>query len=178
MTLQEQWGNQKLANGYELVNGVAMHEQNGDRFQIPHDVLKKQIRADHFVELRIDSSRFSVHPDAPEQCTCSLCDGEATNPILSHNQPATLVPLPNQDVPSRGWGEDFWVRVTERQDDYFRGLVDNPLAEARLHGLHLHSEILFHADHVLAVHPSHRQDMVMNMDEDDLRQLVEWLGTF
>ena len=67
MTLQEQLGNQKLANGYELVNGVAMHEQNGDRFQIPHDVLKKQIRADHFVELRIDSSRFSVHPDAPEQ---------------------------------------------------------------------------------------------------------------
>ena len=177
MTFHEQLSSQKLGNGYELVDGVAMHAENGDRFQIPHDVLKKQIGAGHFVEIRIDSPRFSVHPDAPEKCTCPVCDGEATKPILSHDQPATLWPLPEQDVPSRGWGEDFWVRVSAREDDVFHGVVDNPLVESRLHGLQFHDEIYFHVDHVLAVHPSHRQEMVLGMDEDDLRQLVEWLGT-
>ncbi len=47
---------------------------------------------------------------------------------------ATLLPLPKQNVPSRGWGEDFWVRVSEREGKFLKGTVDNPLYEARLHG--------------------------------------------
>lgn len=175
MTLEERFQQQTFGNGYELVDGVKMHEQNGDRFQIPHPVLKKHLAAGHFVEVRIDSSRFSVHPDAPEKCTCSSCNGEASNPILSHEQPASLVSVPEQNVPSRGWGEDFWVQIEERDDDTFSGTVDNTLYESRLHGLSRGDGILFDARHVLAVHPVHRQELVMSMDEDDLRQLAAWL---
>ena len=177
MNIREQFQQQRFANGYELVDGVAMHEQNGGRFQIPHPVLAKHIAESHFVELRIDSPRFSVHPDAPEKCTCSLCNEEAAKPVLSHQQPASLVTVPPQNVPSRGWGEDFWVQVIARDGELFRGVVDNPLYEARLHGLKMGDEICFEVRHVLAVHPIHRQEMVMSMDEHDLRQLVNWLGT-
>ncbi len=168
---------QTFGNGYEFVDGVAMHQENGDRFRIPHDVLKKHISVGHFVEVRIDSPRFSAHPDAPEKCMCSACNGEASKPILSHEQPATLVPLPPQDVPSRGWGEDFWVRITQRDGGLLRGSVDNPLYESRLHGVQQNDNVVLHINHVLAVHPSHRQQMVMKMDEADLRELVTWLGT-
>ena len=177
MDLQFQLAKQTFANGYELVNGVVMHHQNGMQFQIPHPVLKKHIAAGYFVEVRIDSARFSVHPDAPEQCVCESCKGVASKPVLSHEQPASLVPLPPQEVPSRGWGEDFWVKVVERRGDVIRGIVDNPLCEARLHEIQQGHEIFCHLDHVLAVHPIHRQEMVLAMDEADLRQLVEWLGT-
>lgn len=177
MPMQTEFDKQRFSNGYELVDGVAMHNENGGRFQIPHPLLKKYIAAGHFVELRIDSSRFSVHPDAPEKCTCASCQGEATKPILSHEQPATLVPLPAQNVPSRGWGEDFWVRIIERNGNWFRAIVDNRLYESRLHGLSHGNEVVFHTRHVLAVHPSHRQEMVLNMDQADLKQLVKWLGT-
>ena len=97
--------------------------------------------------------------------------------ILAHEQPATLLPLPPQQVPSRGWGEDFWVQVTDRQQGWFTAVVDNPLYEARLHGLELGSEVVFHEDHVLAVHGSHREELVLSMESDDLRQFVEWLGS-
>ncbi|MFY9256491.1 MAG: hypothetical protein WAO83_23760 [Fuerstiella sp.] len=173
----EQLTNQNFGNGYELVNGVAMHQQDGDRFQIPHPVLKKHIGAGHFVELRVDSPRFSMHPDAPERCMCSFCNGDASKPVLSHVQPASLVQLPHQSVPSRGWGEDFWAKVVEREGDVLRLIVDNPLYESRLHSISIGDEILCHVDHVLAIHPSHRQQMVLGMNEADLRQLVEWLGT-
>lgn len=177
MTIEEKFRVQTFGNGYELVDGVQMHEQNGDRFQIPHPVLKKHVAAGHFVEVRIDSPRFSVHPDAPEKCTCASCNGEASKPILSHEQPATLMPLPQQAVPSRGWGEDFWVRVVNRDGDFFEGVVDNPLYEARLHGLQQGADLVLHSNHILAVHPSHRQELVMNMDESDLKLLVKWLGS-
>ena len=144
--LAEQFAAQRFANGYELVDGVQMHAENGDHFQIPHPLLKKYIRADQFVELRIDSPRFSVHPDAPEQCTCPICEGEATKPILGHEHPATLVPLPLQQVPSRGWGEEFWVEVIERDDCWLRGRVDNHLYETKLHGLNEGDEIVFHLE--------------------------------
>lgn len=133
--LQQRLERQQFANGYALVNGVEMHAEYGDRFQIPHDVLKKHVRAGYFIELRIDSPRFSVHEDAPVKCTCPTCNGEATKPILRHDHPETLVKLPEQRVPSRGWGEDFWARVAEREGEYFAAVVDNPLYEARLHGL-------------------------------------------
>lgn len=168
---------QNFPNGYELVDGVVMHSQNPKHFRIPHPVLKKHVSVGHFVELRIDSPRFSVHPDAPEQCECPSCHGDASNPILSHDQPASLVPLAVQDVPSRGWGEDFWVQVLRSEDGLFKAVVDNPLYESRLHEVRLGDEIVFHSDHILAVHPTHRQEMVMGMNEADLKQLVQWLGT-
>jgi len=176
LTLHQRLAQQNFTNDYELVNGVAMHAENGDNFQIPHAVLKKHVGVGHFVELRIDSPRFSVHEDAVETCYCPTCNGEATKPILGHEHPATLLLLPKQDVPSRGWGEDFWVQITERDGEFFVGVVDNPLYEARLHELHQGDEIFFHEDHILAVHGSHREEMVLGMDGDDLKTLAQWLG--
>ena len=175
--LQQRLKNQRLANGYELVDGVAMHAENGERFQIPHAVLKKHVAVGHFVELRVDSPRFSVHEDAPVKCTCPTCNGEATKPILRHDHPATLVNLPQQEVPSRGWGEDFWVQITKREGDYFAARVDNPLYEARLHSLKEGVSLVFHANHILAVHPIHREAIVLGMDAADLKELATWLAS-
>ena len=175
--LAAQFRRQQFENGYELVNGVEMHALNGGRFQIPPPVVKRNVRPGFFVEVRIDSPRFSVHEDAPEKCTCASCNGEASKPILRHDHPSSLVPLPEQRVPSRGWGEDFWVLITDREEGYLAGVVDNPLVEARLHGLRLGDSIALREDHILAMHGSHRQDMVVGMSETDLRELVAWLGS-
>jgi hypothetical protein len=174
--LQQRLNRQRFANDYQLVDGVAMHAENGDRFQIPPDVIKKHIGINQFVELRIDSPRFSVHEDSLEKCYCSSCNGEATKPILRHDHPASLVPLPTQSVPSRGWGEDFWVRIVERSEKCFRAVVDNPLYESRLHGVRQEDEVLFHEDHILAVHDIHRRELVLEMDSVDMKELAEWLG--
>jgi len=176
-TLQQRFDNQKFPNGYELVNGVTMNAENSEHFHIPHPVLKKHVGVGHFVELRIDSPRFSVHEDAAEKCYCPTCLGEATKPILSHEQPASLVPIPKQNVPSRGWGEEFWAHVKERDGEFLVGVVDNLLYEARLHELHQGDEIIFHSDHILAVHGSHRQQIVLGMAEADLKTLAQWLGS-
>lgn len=86
------------------------------------------------------------------------------------------MPLPKQNVPFRGWGENFWVQITKRSGSYFRGVVDNPLVETRLHGLKHGSEIVFHEDHILAVHDIHRQELVVGMDVADLKELAQWVG--
>jgi hypothetical protein len=177
MTLEHEFGDQQFANGYELVDGVAMHAENGDQFQIPHDVLKRHVQAGYFVELRIDSPRFSVHEESVEKCYCTSCSGEASKPILSHNEPASLVPVPRQNVPSRGWGEDFWAQVTCREGPLFKAAVDNPLYESRLHELQQGGAVCFHEDHILAVHSSHRQDMVLGMDAGEIKMLARWLGS-
>ena len=177
MNLEQHFQSQQLANGYALANGVQMHAENPDNFQIPHSVLKMHVGVGHFVEVRIDSPRFSVHDDAVVKCYCPTCNGEATKPILSHDHPASLVPLPKQDVPSRGWGEDSWMRVSERDGKWFRGVVDNPLYEARLHELHQGDSIFFHEDHILAVHGSHRKEIVLEMDATELKTLAQWIGT-
>lgn len=174
--LQQQFSEQLFSNEYQLVNGVAMNVENPVNFLIPPDVIKRHVKPNQFVELRIDSPRFSVHEDAAEKCTCPSCNGELTKPILRHNHPASLVPLPMQNVPSRGWGEDFWVRITERCGGFLRGVVDNPLIEARLHGLYEGDEIVFHEDHILAVHDIHRQELVAAMDALDLKELTHWLS--
>ena len=176
MSLTDRYEKQTLANGYELVNGEIMHAENGDQFRIPPKVLKRHIGPGHFVELRIDSPRFSVHEDSAEICTCPSCHGSATKPILRHEQPATLFPLPEQEVPSRGWGEDFWVQVTERDGDALEARVDNPLVEARLHELRQDDVILFHEDHILAIHPLHRQELVSSMSVSEIKALAIWLG--
>ena len=175
-TLEQLFDDQHFANEYQLVNGVAMHTENPQNFHIPPEVIKRQVRPGQFIELRIDSPRFSVHEDAPEKCTCPSCNGDMTKPILRHDHPASLVPLPKQNVPSRGWGEDFWVRVVERSGILFRGIVDNPLVEARLHGLKQGDEIVFHEDHILAVHNNHWQELVAGMDVDALKELAQWVG--
>ena len=174
--LEQHFNDQQFANEYQLVNGVAMHAENPENFHVPPDVIKRHVRPGQFVELRIDSPRFSVHDDAAQKCTCPSCNGELTKPILRHDHPASLLPLPKQNIPSRGWGEDFWVKVSERCGDHLRGVVDNPLAEARLHGLNQGSEIFFHDDHILAVHNIHRQEIVAGMDEADLKVLTQWLA--
>jgi hypothetical protein len=168
---------QQFGNGYKLVNGVVMHQENGDNFRIPPDVIKRHVSNGQFVEVRIDSPRFSVHDDSLEKCSCPSCDGELTKPILRHENPASISQPPEQDVPSRGWGEDFWVRVTEREGQHLKGVVDNALVEARLHGLRLNSDIIFHEDHILAVHGSHRPQLLLSMDAADLKELAQWLGT-
>ncbi|WP_164104463.1 hypothetical protein [Candidatus Laterigemmans baculatus] len=175
--LEQRFERQQFANDYVLANGVALHAENGDRFQIPPDVIKRHIKLGQFVELRVDSPRFSVHEDALEKCSCPSCNGEMTKPILRHPHPASLVPLPEQIVPSRGWGEDFWVRATERWEKFFVGVVDSPLVEARLHELHQGDEIVFHEDHVLAVHDIHRQELVAWMDAADVKELTQWLAS-
>lgn len=175
-SLEQQFDSQQFPNDYQLVNGVAMHAENPENFHIPPDVVKRHVRTGHFVEIRIDSPRFSVHEDAPSKCCCPSCNGEMTKPILKHSHPASLVPLPKQNVPSRGWGEDFWVRVEERLGRYLRGSVDNPLVETRLHGVMQGDEIVFHEDHILAIHDIHRQELVFGMDAADLQELAQWVG--
>jgi hypothetical protein len=167
---------QSFSNDYELVNGVVLHAEYGERFQIPHAVLKKHVGVGHFVELRIDSPRFSTSEHV-KKCTCPSCHGEMTKPILRHEHPASLLPLPKQHVPSRGWGEDFWVRVKERDEQFLKGSVDNPLVESRLHGLRQGDEILFQEDHILAVHSIHRQELVLDMSAEDLKELAQWLAS-
>jgi hypothetical protein len=176
-TLEQQFERQQFSNGYELVNGVVMHAENGNRFQVPPDVLKRHVNIGHFVEIRMDSARFFVHEETAEKCVCSSCNGEMSKPILSHIHPASLLSIPEQNVPSRGWGEDFWVRATMHEGKLLKGIVDNPLVETRLHGLCQDDAIVFHEDHILAVHDSHRQEMVLRMDASDLKELAEWLGS-
>lgn len=174
--LRQRLASQHFLNGYQLVNGVEMRRENPGHFQIPPDVIKRQVVPGQFVELRIDSPRFSVHDNVAEQCKCPTCDGTLSKPILRHTHPASLNPLPAQTVPSRGWGEDFWVQVTERDDEFFVGLVDNPLVETRLHGVRLGDEIALHQDHILAVHDLHRRELVSGMNVSDLKELAQWLA--
>ena len=176
-SLQQQFLRQEFSNGYELVDGNAMHAAHGNRFQVPPDVLKRHISIGHFVEIRIDSARFSVHKDDVEQCSCPSCHGEMSKPILSHDQPASLLPIPKQNIPSRGWGEDFWIKITEREGSFLKGVVDNPLIEARLHDLHPGDDVILEEKHVLTIHSSHRADLVSGMTAVELKELVTWLGS-
>jgi hypothetical protein len=176
-SIETRFRNQTFPNSYQFVDGVAMHAENGGRFQIPPDVIKKYIAIDQFVELRLDSPRFSVHEDSPEKCYCESCEGEASKPILRHDNPASLVSIPAQNVPSRGWGEDFWVRITDRNGPYFAGVVDNPLYETRLHGIGQGDEVFFAHEHILAIHDIHRQELVLSMQAEDLKTLAQWLGS-
>lgn len=175
--LAAQLQNQQFSNDYQLVDGERKHQENPEHFRIPPQVIKRQVNVGHFVELRIDSTRFSVHEDVAATCECPSCKGVMSKPILRHEHPATLVPLPDQKIPSRGWGEDFWVQVIKRDGDTYLGTVDNPLAEARLHGLNIGDQIVFHSNHILAVHDVHRQELILAMNEADLKEMTLWLAT-
>ncbi|MCH2211121.1 MAG: hypothetical protein MK110_07450 [Fuerstiella sp.] len=176
-SLKQQFVRQNFSNAYQLVDGEAMHSSHGSRFQIPPSVIRRHVGTGHFVEVRIDSPRFSVHKDDAELCTCPSCHGEMSKPILRHDHPATLVPTTPQNIPSRGWGEDFWVRITESEDDYLKGVVDNPLIETRLHNIHCGDKLVLQQKHILAVHASHREDLVLRMSAEELKELALWLGS-
>ena len=83
--IQQQFDSQHFANEYQLVNGVAIHTENPNNFHIPPDVIKRHVKPGQFVELRIDSPRFSVHENAAEKCSCPSCNGELSTPILKHD---------------------------------------------------------------------------------------------
>lgn len=174
--LQQRLQDQRFRNDYQLVDGAEMHRANPATFHVPPAVLKRQVRPGQFVELRIDSPRFSLHEEVAEKCPCPSCAGPLSKPILKHTHPASLFPLPDRVIPSRGWGEDFWGRISERVDDLFLGVVDNVMVESRLHGVWFGSEIVFHADHLLAVHDVHRRELVSGMDVQDLKELAAWLA--
>ena len=57
MSLQQNLSGQQFANDYELVNGVEMHAENGERFQIPHAVLKKHVAERRKLSKRKNSSQ-------------------------------------------------------------------------------------------------------------------------
>ncbi len=118
-------------NGYELVNGVKMHHANPTHFRVPPDVIKKHIRSGHFVELRIDSPRFSVHEDSAEKCSCPSCNGELRKPILRHDHPASLVPLPKFE------NDLELAKVSILQLDRFGGHTDRLVREIQLHAWEL-----------------------------------------
>lgn len=174
-TLHEEFDSQRFDNDYQLVNGVTQHTANPAQFQIPPDVIKKHIGAGIFVEIRIDSPRFSMHQEDVLTCSCPSCHGELSKPVLRHDHPESFIPKSPGKIPSRGWGEDFWVRINRRDGQFFHGTVDNSLIESRLHGLDLGDPLIFHEDHVLAVHPVHRQELVIGMDAADLKELARWL---
>ena len=98
-------------------------------------------------------------------------------PILRHEHPATLLPLPDQDVPSHGWGEDFWVQISQRDGRFLKASIDNPLVESRLHELQKGDEVFLHEDHILAVHGIDREELVLEMDAASLKELAQWLGS-
>jgi len=165
----------QLANGYELVDGVHMHAREGDRFQIPHAFMKRHVEPDDFVEVRVDSTRFSIPPDAHEQCECPQCNETTTKPVICHDEPASLLAVPAQSVPARGWGEQFWVKITAREGEWLTGIVDNPLHESRLHSLSMGLPLTLHENHILAVHRIHHNDLLLRMSEDELIAFGRWL---
>ena len=175
--LAESYRRQSFANGYELVDGVKMHEERGEHFQIVNPWFKKYIDTGHLVEVRVDSPRFSAHPGAPDNCTCPHCSEEATKPILGHAEPASLFSIPEQDIPSRGWGEDFWVQVETTENGFFSGIVDNHLYETRLHDIRRNDRMFFHANHILSLHGTHNREIVESMSDDDVDSFRSWLET-
>ncbi|MBI85336.1 MAG: hypothetical protein CMJ81_19250 [Planctomycetaceae bacterium] len=175
MTLQQHFDSQQLSNDYTLVDGVKMNAERGNRFKISNPWFRSHVDNGHFVELRIDSLRFSAHPDAPVNCTCPHCNEPAEKPILCHDEPASLLPIAKQSVPSRGWGEQFWVRIRERQGVWLAGDIDNLLYESRLHDLNRGDTLYFHQDHILIVHGTHHQEILSRLNNQELEALGEWL---
>jgi hypothetical protein len=43
--------------------------------------------------------------------------------------------------------------------------------------LSLGHQIVFHADNILAVHDVHRQELILSMNEADLKEMTLWLAT-
>ena len=180
-TLSQQLDEQAFGNDYTLIDGVRMRNEHGRQFQIPPPVIKRHVVGGQFVEVRIDSPRFSMHDEDAIHCACPNCDGELAKPILRHQHPVSLLDEPSaqamrkQRLPSRGWGEDFWVQVERREGEVLAARVDSFLCESRLHGISYQSTILLREEHILAVHDVHRLQLVGGMSAEDLKELAQWL---
>lgn len=176
-SLQRHYEQQSFGNGYALVDGVEQHRANPRHFLIPPAVIRRQVRAGMFVELRLVSDRFSAHEASAEQCQCPSCAGEMSIPVLRHDHPQTLQSQQAASSAGRGWGEDFWVQVEDRNGQLFSGSVDNHLVESRFHGVEYGARLFFREEHILAVHHSHRLELVQSMSLGELQELALWLGT-
>ena len=89
----------------------------------------------------------------------------------------SLMKVQGAPVPSRGWGEDFWVRIVSRDGEQLQGRVDNHLHETKLHGVEFNDVIEFTLDHVLAIHPLHREALVLSMAPEEVKEFAIWLGS-
>ncbi len=176
-SLQQHYEQQAFGNGYALVDGVEQHRANPRHFLIPPPVIKRQVRTGMFVELRLVSDRFSAHQETAERCQCPACAGELSIPVLRHDYPHTLQPQQAAATAGRGWGEDFWVQVEVRDGKLLCGSVDNHLLESRFHGVEYGARLYFSEDQILAVHGSHRLELVQGMTVEELQELALWLGT-
>jgi len=165
----------EMLNDYAFTDGVLKHAELGERFQVPPAPIRNNVGVGHFVELRVDSPRFSTHADADEQCQCGQCHEPAENPILCHEQPASFLKLPKQKIEARGWGEQFWAQITQVEYERIVGRIDNILYESNLHGLHEGDEITFHKNHILAVHPNNNREIILGLSEDELTEFGAWL---
>ena len=85
------------------------------------------------------------------------------------------MPVPEEDLPTRGYGEDFWVEITERSGQFFKGIVDNLLSETPLHELQKGDIIVFHEDHILNVYDTQIEAILYAMEVADGRKFAEWL---
>ena len=98
--LQQQFDDQQFTNEYQLVNGVTINAENPENFHIPPEVIKRHVSPDQFVELRIDSPRFSVHADAAEKL-------RKASEILSQAKPGwklrVLDALRPREIQERMW---------------------------------------------------------------------------
>ncbi|MFN3189476.1 MAG: hypothetical protein ACE361_03050 [Aureliella sp.] len=172
-----------FGNGYELVDGCEKRREFGERFQVPPQFMKDLVRTGFFVELRVDSNRFSAH-EGSQTCQCPSCSGEMTSPILSHPAPDSLVTANTERLaspPARGWGEDFWVQIECVKDAVERksyvGCVDNELVEGRFHGLKKGVRLHFESRHILAIHPVHRLELLASMEPEDVHALLRRLNS-
>ena len=64
-----------------------------------------------------------------------------------------------------------------RDGEQFQGRVDNRLHETKLHEIEKDSVIEFHENHVLAVHPIHREALVLSMTPEEVKEFAIWLGS-
>jgi hypothetical protein len=80
---------------------------------------------------------------------------------------------PEEVPPSRGFGEDFWVEVTERSGAFFKGRVDNTLAETPRHNLQHGDAVVFHEDNVLSVYDC--EEILHGMEVEDGIEFARWI---
>ena len=166
MTLEQHFHDQHLANGYALVNGVRAARPVRRPLRDRQSVVS-QARRRRATSSKCASTRHASLPILMPRPTVSVHTAKSRRPNRScatSNRPS-LRPISPQPVPSRGWGEQFWVKIVEREGQYLAGEIDNPLYEARLHGLNLGDTIYFHEDHILIVHSSHGREIVSRMGE-------------
>ena len=110
-TLEQQFNQQQFSNGYELVNGVAMQAENGDRFQIPPDVIKRHVGVGQFVDLSQFETLASMVGTALQE---ALVHGQTTARL--GNTPPAAPAAPHgicrcRDLPEERGATDRWCAI-------------------------------------------------------------------